>query len=978
MLTQHNDNFRSGATLAETVLTTANVRPGQFGKLYTREVDGEIYAQPLYVEGVDVPGKGKRNVVFVATMKNNLYAFDADDDDPAPAAGLVWGPIHLGTPEQGRIDTDGNPPPQPSCPSAAYYGITSTPVIDPAHGWMFVVAKTIDGSGQPHQMLHRIDIRSGAGANPNPQNRPTEILTGVSEQVFSQQLNRAGLLLSSGNIYVAFAGHCDFPFDGTPSGSYHGWVLSYDSITLAKRGQFNTTPEGFRGGIWQSGNGLASDRRGNVYFQTGNKYDLGERVSERAATDLNESVIRLGPNLAGPVVFPPPNAPPPPYLDYRRLDAEDLDITSSGPLLIPEPGNGDLITGGKTGRLYLLDRADMALKQTFRAAVNNSNPAIGPEDCTYGVPDSDHACPHIHSGPVYWHGPEPDFARIYVWTERDYLRAYRYSFASGLILRSDGTPIAAPPALNLDGPNQSVHGADLIPLADSYDHIRVMPGGTLSVSANGSKSDTGIVWATQVLRDNAEYKNVPGILRAYDAITLQELWNSGAYQFDPDFLGKHAKYAPVTIAGGRVFAPTNSNRLVVYGLLGHARRFTAPWQDWIDLGEAKPRGEGVIPANAAVTPLARSADVLDTFLVDRNGTVLDGGYLIRGGQYFWGYPLPRSVRQPTAVTGSVVTAKARTADLIDLFATLSDGSVWNVANWALGSTGPGPFGWHGGYPIPGAGSGYAVPGTPVGALNRSDHIADLFVVRADGSVWNAGHWADGQPGPGPFGWNAGYPIPGAGPGFARPGSAVTVISRAAGLVDLFVTRADGSIWNAGHWADGQPGPGPFGWNAGYPISGAGQGFAEPGTTVAAISRTPDVVDLFVARADGSIWNAGHWDGGQPGPGPFGWNAGYPIPDAGRGFARPGAPVAAISRASDVVDLYVTRPDGSVWNAGYRLGSSPGPGAFGWNPGYRIGLGRSVDTTAPVAGVARGAGHVDLFVPGKDGQIFSPWWDAAAR
>src|SRR5258708_1734000 len=547
VLTQHNDMFRTGATLTETVLSTANVRAGQFGKLYGRIVDGEIFAQPLYVEGVEIPGKGRRNVVYVVTMKNNIYAFDADDDDPRPEGGLLWGPFNLGRPEQGRVDLSGAEPPGQACPSAAYYGITSTPVIDQNRYWIYLVAKTVDSNGSPHQMLHRIDIRTGAGANPTPQNTPVELTTGASDHVFARQLNRAGLLLSAGKVYIAFGGHCDFPYDGTSAGSYHGWILAYDAQTLTKRAQFNTTPQSFRGGIWQSGNGLAADPGGNVFFQTGNKTNITEHDAQRLPTDLHQSIIRLGPDLQNPVVFPPTNQPPPVYLDYRHLDKEDLDITSSGPLLIPAPGNGNLITGGKPGRLYLLDRASMSLKQTFKAGVNNSNLGLTPEACTYGPDRYDPAstivntlCPHIHSGLVYWQGPDQGVAKIYVWTERDFLRMYRYDLASGRILRTDGQPLPAAPALNLDAPDHSVRANALLPLNDPYDQTRVMPGGTLSLSANGSAAGTGIVWATHVLRDNGEYKNEFGILRAYDATPLHELWNSDPYHFDPHFLGNHS------------------------------------------------------------------------------------------------------------------------------------------------------------------------------------------------------------------------------------------------------------------------------------------------------------------------------------------------------------------------------------------------------------------------------------------------------
>src|SRR5947208_4408239 len=257
VLTQHNDNARTGANLNEAILTTSNVNVNQFGRLFSRVVDGQIYAQPLYVPGVTI-GQGIHNVVYVATMTNNLYAFDADD----PAASAPLWQVNLGPPvpvadvgETGDIDP--------------FIGITSTPVIDVASGILYCVAKTKEGTSYV-QRLHALDITSGQERLGGPvvidgsvPGTGDDSVAGIIRFNPLRHLNRPALLLSNGYLYVAFGSHGD-------QRPYHGWVFSYSAATLQNVARLNVTTCGWGGGIWWSGQGLAADDRGAIDLMTAN------------------------------------------------------------------------------------------------------------------------------------------------------------------------------------------------------------------------------------------------------------------------------------------------------------------------------------------------------------------------------------------------------------------------------------------------------------------------------------------------------------------------------------------------------------------------------------------------------------------------------------------------------------------------------------------------------------------------------------
>ncbi len=205
--TQRNDLARTGVNAAETTLTTANVNANSFGKLFSLPVDGQVYAQPLYLANVTVPSQGVHNVVYVATEHDSVYAFDADN----PHQTVPLWHVSLGTPML--------------CANIPYcvqdvlpeIGITSTPVIDPVNMVVYVVAETVASPatpGTPKFTLHALNATNGA----EKLNSPVTILATAagtgSDSVNGKitfnpfyQLQRPALLLANGSVYVSFGAH---------------------------------------------------------------------------------------------------------------------------------------------------------------------------------------------------------------------------------------------------------------------------------------------------------------------------------------------------------------------------------------------------------------------------------------------------------------------------------------------------------------------------------------------------------------------------------------------------------------------------------------------------------------------------------------------------------------------------------------------------------------------------------------------------
>ena len=259
VLTYHNDNGRTGQYLNETTLTPTDVNAGTFGKVFSDGLDGQVYAQPLFKEGVAVPGKGTHNVVFVATENDTLYALDADTGG-AP----LWQASFVNPANGVTVPTTSDIAGSTVLPTI---GITSTPVIDASTGTIYVVANVkvaFNGTSSIVQVLHAVDITTGVD-KASTVILPTLPGTGagsVNGQITYQALyenQRCALLLSGGIVYVASASYGD-------NGPYHGWLIGYDATTLGQTSAFIVAPDYGQGGIWMSGGGPAADASGRAAF----------------------------------------------------------------------------------------------------------------------------------------------------------------------------------------------------------------------------------------------------------------------------------------------------------------------------------------------------------------------------------------------------------------------------------------------------------------------------------------------------------------------------------------------------------------------------------------------------------------------------------------------------------------------------------------------------------------------------------------
>ena len=265
--TSQYNNSRTAATLHEKILTPQNVNAQQFGKLGAFKVNGAVYAQPLYVPAVHIPGKGTHDVLYVATEHDSVYAFDIDRPGDPPLWHVSFLDKSSGVTTLAEDVVD--------CPFIRpEVGITSTPVIDLKTGTLYVLARTMIehkvGADEHFQHLHALAITSGVekfgGPKPITASVPGKGAGASKGQVTFDALRenpRAALTLVNNTVYLEWASSCDV-------GPYHGWVMSYDAQTLAQKAVLNVDPDGSEGGIWLSDTGPAVDREDNLYVPTGN------------------------------------------------------------------------------------------------------------------------------------------------------------------------------------------------------------------------------------------------------------------------------------------------------------------------------------------------------------------------------------------------------------------------------------------------------------------------------------------------------------------------------------------------------------------------------------------------------------------------------------------------------------------------------------------------------------------------------------
>ena len=508
--TYHHDAARDGANVQEYALTPANVTTATFGKLFSCPVDGAVYAQPLWVANLSIAGV-PHNVVFVATEHDSLYAFDAD----ASPCLQLW---HVNLIDSTHGGTSG----ETTVPSGATgnlvgvgygdispeTGVTGTPVIDPSASILYVVSKSVSGTTTFYQRLHAIDLASGAERAGSPITIAASYTADNGSAVaFSsqQQLQRSGLALSNGVVYVAWGAHED-------SAPWYGWVMgyTYSGGTFTQHSVLNVSPNTGEAGVWMAGGAPSVDSNGHLYVITGNG-NFDGAATGGSTDDYGDSFLQLAPNAGqnhlGVSSFFTPS-------DQASDDSGDHDFGSGGSALVlnlaSNPGSGVpqhlVVGGGKDGSLYVLNGDQMG-----GSGDSNAYQMFGLGTAIFATA-------------AFWNNS------LYIGPIKAGLQAYAFNGS-----RFTTTPSSTASA-NLG-----------------------FPGATPSVSASGASSN-GIVWAIDAHNYCTPQSGGcgPAVLHAWGATNLgTELWNSSL--ISADSAGNAVKFTVPTVANGKVYVGTRGN-----------------------------------------------------------------------------------------------------------------------------------------------------------------------------------------------------------------------------------------------------------------------------------------------------------------------------------------------------------------------------------------------------------------------------------
>ena len=500
--TYKEDTARTGNHSTETILNTNNVKQSTFGKRVTYPVDGQIYAQPLFLPNITIQGT-KHNVVYVATEHDSIYAFDAD---ATKASAPLWHTSFINAP---RVVSPSNT--DLSCQDMIPEdGLSGTPVIDRNTGTLYAVVLTKE-NGTFVYRLHALDIATGREKAGSPiiiqasvAGKGAGSVNGRVAFLPLRERQRASPLLANGKVYIAWGSFCD-------NNPYHGWIMSYsyNGSHFQQVNVYNDTANSTRGGIWGAGGAMSADSSGNIYYVSGN----GGFDANTGGADYGDSFVKLNAQLQVQDYFTPFN--------QQCLDAEDADLGSGGPLLLP--GQNRIISAGKEGRIYVINTANMGHYNTIANVCSNQS-RTNIDHVVQELPPA--TIGGLFSNATYWKSASGQ-QYVYFAGAHDHTKAFALT---------NGT-LSARPSSNT---------------SESFGFT----GGNPTISSNNGAAGTGILWTV----------DPTPALRAYDATNLsKEIYNS-AQNSARDGLDSYVKFAAPTVANGEVFVGTKSS-LDIFGLV---------------------------------------------------------------------------------------------------------------------------------------------------------------------------------------------------------------------------------------------------------------------------------------------------------------------------------------------------------------------------------------------------------------------------